>query len=321
MKISVIIITHNRKHQVDRTINAYLNQTYKNIEIIIIDNASKDGTKELIEQKYLNGQYEHIKYLWLPDNIDTRAINLGIEMSDGDIIWRTDDDSEPEDSKAFEFVVEKFNKYPDIHIIAAEIINVYSNNMVYHWHMLDVDKTNIPDNGYKTFTFIGCGAAIRKDVFNKVGFFWEFGIEEEDLSIRAIVNGFNIRYFPNLKVLHFASAANRNRGDRWVIFTKQYIRIFWKHYPLHLAIINTFSIIFFQTFDAIIFRIPLLNFLDGAFAFWSTLFHTIKHERNPIPSEMVKDVNLGISFTNKQIKLYKHKFKSLIEKKFKKNNQ
>lgn len=318
MKISVIIITHNRKEQVDRTINAYLNQTYKNIEIIIIDNASKDGTKEMIEQKYLNGQYEHIKYLWLPNNFDTRAINLGIEMSDGDIIWRTDDDSEPEDSKAFEFVVEKFKKYPDIHIIGSEIINVNSNYMAFHWHFLPVDKVNIPDDGYKTFTFVGCGAAIRREVFETLDEgFWDFALEEAELSIRAICAGFNIRYFPNFRTLHFASAANRNFGIRWVLFTKQYARFYWKHFPFWIAFRSTFSIIFFQTFDAIIYKIPLFDFLEGAFGFWATLFHTIKHERKVIPKDKVYDVTLGVSFTKRQFLYYAYKTRSFIKKGFK----
>ena len=100
MKISVIIITRNRCNDLRNTISAYLKQTYSDKEVIVVDNGSNDGTKEM-----MNIEFPEIKYLWLPENFDIRSINIGIEMSSGDIIWRTDDDSYPEQPDAFEKVV------------------------------------------------------------------------------------------------------------------------------------------------------------------------------------------------------------------------
>ena len=49
--VSVIITTYNREKQLSLTLDSILAQTYKNIEIIIVDDFSTDGTKDLIESK------------------------------------------------------------------------------------------------------------------------------------------------------------------------------------------------------------------------------------------------------------------------------
>ena len=49
LKVSVIILSFNQAEFIAEAINSVLNQTYKNLEIIISDNGSTDSTKEIIE--------------------------------------------------------------------------------------------------------------------------------------------------------------------------------------------------------------------------------------------------------------------------------
>lgn len=144
MKISVVIVTRNRIDDLRVCLDGYLNQTYTNKEIIIVDNASTDGTRELIEK-----DYPMVKYLWLPDNFDIRTINIGVEMSTGDIIWRTDSDSHPEDADTFDRVVEIFKDNAHIDIIATEDIEVKKNSAPWDWYPLKIDKSKIPEDGFK----------------------------------------------------------------------------------------------------------------------------------------------------------------------------
>ncbi|MDD3125923.1 MAG: glycosyltransferase family 2 protein, partial [Candidatus Kapabacteria bacterium] len=135
MKISVIIVTKDRKEDLRVTLAGFLAQTYKNFEIIIVDNASKDGTREMIQS-----EYQQVKYLWLPDNFDIRSINIGVEMSDGDIIWRTDSDSHPETEHEFQKVVDVFTAHENIDIISMEEVQVRKGNLVWTWYPHPHDK-------------------------------------------------------------------------------------------------------------------------------------------------------------------------------------
>lgn len=313
MKFSVIIVTRNRLEDVKRSIEGYLAQTYQNKEIIVIDNASTDGTREMMKK-----EYPVIKYLWLPDNFDIRTINLGVEMSSGDIIWRTDSDSYPESPDAFEKVAEIFANHPDIDIIATEDIEVRKGNQPWDWYPLPIDKSNVPDNGFKANFFPGTGAAIKRKVFDKIGGFWEFGFEELDFCTRAIIAGFNVRYFPNIRTLHFASPKDRNNANRWVMASKQYIRYSWRYFPFGHALWRSFQIIFFQILLAVFTKIPPSAILEGFFGMLSIMFYTYRNERNVVPPEKMNDITLGVSVSHNQMRFFKqvvmNKLRKIIKK-------
>jgi len=292
MKISVIIITRNRCEDVRDTIHGYRRQIYKNKEIIIIDNASTDGTRQMMATEFPDIYYE-----WLPDNFDIRSINIGIEKSDGDIIWRTDSDSYPENEHAFEQVVEIFEKRPDVHVICTEDVEVRSNNTVWEWYPFKVDKVNVPENGYKANIFAGTGAAIRREVYNTVGGFWGFGFEEIEFCTRAILAGFNVRYFPQIRTLHFASPRDRDNSNRWVMISVQLIRYMWRYLPFEIALGRTIIFYFFQLFLSLFSRVKMSARIEGAFSMLAIIFYTYRNERKPVPRNKVKDITLGVNFT------------------------
>ena len=59
-KIMAIVVTYNRKELLKECINALLNQSYKNCDILIVDNASTDGTKEYIENEMKNKRVHYV---------------------------------------------------------------------------------------------------------------------------------------------------------------------------------------------------------------------------------------------------------------------
>lgn len=87
-KISIIIPTYNSKDYLMRCIDSLLLQTYKNIEIIVVDDGSTDGTEEVIKNKYAN-KIIYIKQLNLGVS---SARNKGIELATGDYIFFVDAD-------------------------------------------------------------------------------------------------------------------------------------------------------------------------------------------------------------------------------------
>ena len=102
MKISIITVVWNNKETIKDAIESVLNQTYQNIEYIIVDGASSDGTIEIIE-----GYGSKIdKFLSEPDRGLYDAMNKGIHLATGDIVGILNSD----DFYIDEFVIEKVAK-------------------------------------------------------------------------------------------------------------------------------------------------------------------------------------------------------------------
>lgn len=86
--VSVVIPTFNRCHFLEIAIESVLAQTFKNFELIVIDDGSTDGTRELIMNKY-EGK---LTYVWQPNLERSRARNLGLSLSSGKYIAFLDSD-------------------------------------------------------------------------------------------------------------------------------------------------------------------------------------------------------------------------------------
>jgi glycosyltransferase involved in cell wall biosynthesis len=98
MKISIITATYNSSKTIQRTLESVKNQTYTNIEHIIIDGLSSDDTISIVNQ------FVHIsKILIEKDNGIYDAINKGIKLATGDIVGILNSD----DIFFDEFVIEK----------------------------------------------------------------------------------------------------------------------------------------------------------------------------------------------------------------------
>jgi len=82
-KLSIITVAKNACDTIESTIQSVVNQTYKNIEFIIIDGASTDCTSEIIN-RYRN---RISKYICEPDNGIYDAMNKGIDCSTGEWLY------------------------------------------------------------------------------------------------------------------------------------------------------------------------------------------------------------------------------------------
>lgn len=92
--VSVVIPTFNRKARLIRALKSVFKQTYKNIEIIIVDDGSIDGTKKEV-LKYFDDYLEKIKYIKKSESSGAAvARNIGIKKSKGQIIAFLDSDDE-----------------------------------------------------------------------------------------------------------------------------------------------------------------------------------------------------------------------------------
>jgi glycosyltransferase involved in cell wall biosynthesis len=120
--ITIITVVFNGEKYLEQTIQSVINQTYKNIEYLIIDGGSTDGTLDIIRQ------YEkHISY-WVsePDKGLYDAMNKGIGLAKGELIGMINSDDWYE-LNAVEIMVNAFILNPSKTIFHADRFNINNN--------------------------------------------------------------------------------------------------------------------------------------------------------------------------------------------------
>lgn len=107
--ISVIVPAYNLENYIERTIRSILNQTYQDIEIIVVDDGSKDKTVNVVE-KIVEQNPEKIKLIRIPNGGVTNARLTGVEQAKGEWIGFVDGDDEIEPDM-YEFLLNNALKY------------------------------------------------------------------------------------------------------------------------------------------------------------------------------------------------------------------
>lgn len=173
MKISIITVVWNNKKTIKDAINSVLNQTYENIEYIIVDGASTDGTVEIVR----NYGDKVAKFLSEPDKGLYDAMNKGIVLATGDVVGILNSDDFYIDEFVIEKVVKVFeDKYVDS--VFADLIFVKPDDVEKIVRYYDSSKFNPSKFAYGWMpahpTFF-----VKREVYDK------YGVFRTDLKIAA----------------------------------------------------------------------------------------------------------------------------------------
>jgi glycosyltransferase involved in cell wall biosynthesis len=125
MKVSIITVCFNRAATIEKAILSTLNQDYQNIEYIVIDGNSKDGTRAIIE-KY-SDRITH--YISEADKGMYDAINKGLALATGDVVGLMHSDDQFYDNQVVSKIVATFQKFKDVEGVYGD--GVYISNDEY----------------------------------------------------------------------------------------------------------------------------------------------------------------------------------------------
>jgi glycosyltransferase involved in cell wall biosynthesis len=117
MKISIITVCRNSEKTIGTTIKSVLSQTYKNIEYIIIDGDSKDRTKDIV----LSYGDRISKFVSEPDRCLWDAMNKGIRLATGDLLYFINSDDYIFDQNVVSDVVNFIQERPDSDFVYGDI--------------------------------------------------------------------------------------------------------------------------------------------------------------------------------------------------------
>jgi glycosyltransferase involved in cell wall biosynthesis len=210
--VSAVIPTYNRSHVIERAITSILNQTYRPIEIIIVDDGSTDNTAALIEQLAV----PELRYYRTHSNAGASAArNLGISQARGDLVAFLDVDDEWLPEKT-ERQVAKFAAAPEVGVVYCGIREVSPQ-----WPAQD----KIPGHRgqlFETLRIVNVlrtsGVVVRRRVFEDVGGFdCELTARHDwDIWLR-IARKYLIDYIPDVAVrYHYGTADQLSYRSRAV---------------------------------------------------------------------------------------------------------
>ena len=132
MKISVITVVFNAVDTIEDTIKSVMAQDYRDIEHIVIDGGSTDGTMDVVNQ-----YREHLAMVMSePDNGIYDAMNKGIDLATGDIIGNLNADDWYADNAVISRVANAFSENTDMDAIYGDIVYVTKNKphrIVRYW--------------------------------------------------------------------------------------------------------------------------------------------------------------------------------------------
>jgi|TARA_B110000483_G_scaffold105315_1_gene128516 hypothetical protein len=238
--VSVVILNWNGEKYIHECISSVIDQTYSNIEIIIVDNDSSDGSFQKIQKNYPALVYEkNIANLGYAE-----GVNIGIAKSKGDFVMLLGYDvylSETYIEKA----ITKIDTNTKIGVIAGpefawadgikSDVHLASSGSYYLKKRLQVGISEDKDTEQISFGVTGSFPIIRKalfdDLYNVSGHYFdkafETGWEDTDFRFRAILRGWKTLYFPEIHAWHVGSASDNENTrliDKSIDYQKRIFR-------------------------------------------------------------------------------------------------
>lgn len=219
-KVTVIIPNYNGDAYIDDCLRSLKEQTFKDFEILIVDNASEDESADFIEE-----HYPEITLVRLGQNYGfSRAVNEGIKRTTSPYLILLNNDTRC-DSSFVEQLVSEIEKSDKVFSVASKMVQMYAPEKLdgagdlycaLGWAFARGKDRSVKryDKPGKVFSACAGAAIYRRDLFEQIGYFDEFHftyLEDVDVGYRARIMGYENRYTPEAIVYHAGSGATGSR--------------------------------------------------------------------------------------------------------------
>ena len=255
MDASIVIVSYNGRDFLRRCLSSiYQHTTGLDFELIVVDNASQDGTPEMVM-----AEFPQATLVRRPDNAGfARGTNEGIAAARGDAIMLLNPDTELHDN-VLPPMLAYLREHPDVGILAPKLLdpdgslqlscrafpgfstalfNRYSlftrlfrrNPFSSRYLMTDFDHTAIADVDWASAACWLLSRAAYEQVGGlDEGYFWS--IEDVDYCQRAHRAGLRIVYFPEVSLVHHIGRSSATLPNRTIVSRH---RGMWRYYRKYL---------------------------------------------------------------------------------------
>ena len=195
MKISIITSVYNNKETIKDAIESVLNQTYKNIEYIIVDGASSDGTIEIVES-----YGDKIStFVSESDEGIYDGLNKGVSLSTGDVVAFLHSDDIYASDNIVQKIADEFIQDSLLDGVYGDLVYTPKDDtskVLRYWKSKDFDMSLLSQGWMPAHpTFF-----VKKEVYEKYGGF-DLGFKiagDYDFMLRVLSAGIKVKYIPEV---------------------------------------------------------------------------------------------------------------------------
>lgn len=242
--VSVIIPVYNQKSMVRFVIEAIYQSTYQNLEVIAVNDGSKDGTKEILDE--LAKKYPSLKVIHKKNEGKRKAVAAGFYSSTGRYIALIDSDSIV-DNRAITEIMKTFNANPQIGAIVgnAKIWNIEKSFLAkcqdaWYDFAFNVHKTTESVFG-NVLCCSGCLAGYRRETIENFIPYWSnsnFHLSDDrELTTYAIASPWARKELSSLSQIAMMSASKYDDSEDRLLTAQSLVN--WKAVYVPSAIVYT----------------------------------------------------------------------------------
>lgn len=266
--VSVIVLNWNGKDCIGQCLRSLEAQTYPNREIIVVDNASSDGSPELVKK-----EFPHVRLIKNDRNLGfSDGNNIGIKAARGDLIalFNYDAVAAPDWlSELVKAIMEKNNG-----LVGGLIYYVKPKDVIWaaggkidaltgiDWHPYQGERT---EKNYLQDTddidFVpGCALLIKREAVDKIGLLDGdlFYFDDVDWSLLSKRVGYDCKFVSSAIVYHMVSFGFReNPMLGYYNHMRSKIHFYFKHFPVPYLVSSMFFQAVFTFFEIFFFKRPV----------------------------------------------------------------
>lgn len=221
--VSVLWVTRNRWRELKDSIESVLKQSHSPLELVVVDNASTDGTPALVKT-----HYPKVRLVCLHNNYGCpSARNIGFANCNGRYVYVLDDDGWI-DPVAIESSLSVISKEENIGAVTSKVILIKEK---FADHRVKNKESSEPS---QVSIFLGGCTLFDRNKFIELGGFPDDFFrqaEEVDLSLRMLAKNYQIWYCPNSVMYHKPSMIERIDKDILFLGLRNTIRTSYRLIP------------------------------------------------------------------------------------------
>lgn len=201
-KVSVIVPVYNVEKYVEKCIKSLVDQTLQEIEIIAVDDGSKDDSKNIID-KYIKKYPDKVKYLYKENGGLSSARNFGIPYANGEYIAFLDSDDYVEPTMYEEMY--KLAKKDDADMVECDFIWEYPNKQKYDYGVVYNGKKEAIEKA----RVVAWNKLIKREIIKNEKIEFPFGLRYEDVEFfYKLVPSINKISFMKKYFIHYVQRDN-----------------------------------------------------------------------------------------------------------------